>query len=193
MAAGKIKVTEAAALLHVSDQFVRIGMQRGILPIGTALKMSTKWTYQIRDIGGGKMEKKIFYTLQQQKGVKGVRKECGYELEIATRKFYGYVSADQTVYIIDPRNGIAIMSCDTALICDDEILREEKEIECIKYVAKRAIERGILERLKEKEKKKSYKLTIKAFKAFVKAEILLEKQNAEVLKELKELAKEENT
>lgn len=32
------------------------------------------------------MEKKIFYTLQQQKGVKGVRKECGYELEIATRK-----------------------------------------------------------------------------------------------------------
>jgi len=72
------------------------------------------------------MEKKIFYTLKQQKGVKGVRKECGYELEIATRKFYGYVSADQTVYIIDPRNGIAIMSCDTALICDDEILREEK-------------------------------------------------------------------
>ena len=45
MAAGKIKVTEAAALLHVSDQFVRIGMQ----PIGTALKMSTKWTYQISE------------------------------------------------------------------------------------------------------------------------------------------------
>ena len=137
------------------------------------------------------MEKKIFYTLQQQKGVKGVRKECGYELEIATRKFYSYVSADQTVYIIDPRNGIAIMSCDTALICDDEILREEKEIECIKYVATRAIEKGIIERLKEKEKekKKSYKLTIKAFKAFVKAETLLEKQNVEVLKEL---AKEEN-
>lgn len=99
------------------------------------------------------MEKKIFYTLQKQKSVKGVRKECGYELEIATRKFYGYVSADQTVYIIDPRNGIAIMSCDTALICDDEILREEKEIECIKYAAKRVIEKGIFERLKEKEKK----------------------------------------
>ena len=97
------------------------------------------------------MEKKIFYTLQQRKGVKGVRKECGYELEIATRKFYGYVSADQTVYIIDPRNGIAIMSCDTALICDDEILRGEKEIECIKYAAKRVIEKDIFERLKEKE------------------------------------------
>ena len=81
------------------------------------------------------------------------------------------------------------MSCDTALICDDEMLREEKEIECIKYAAKRVIEKGIFERLKEKEKKKSYKLTIKAFKAFVKAETLLEKQNAEVLKEL---AKGEN-
>lgn len=42
MAAGKIKVTEAAALLHVSDSSSESGMQRGILPIGTALKMSTK-------------------------------------------------------------------------------------------------------------------------------------------------------
>lgn len=47
MEVGKIKVTEAAALLHVSDQFVRIAMQRGTLPIGAALKMSSRWTYQI--------------------------------------------------------------------------------------------------------------------------------------------------
>lgn len=47
MGIGKIRVTEAAAVLHVSDQFVRIGLQRGILPIGTAVKMSSKWTYQI--------------------------------------------------------------------------------------------------------------------------------------------------
>ncbi len=44
---GKIKVTEAAAILHVSDQFVRVAMQRGILPIGVACKMSSRWTYQI--------------------------------------------------------------------------------------------------------------------------------------------------
>lgn len=44
---GKITVVEAAKILHVSDQFVRIGLQRGILPIGTAIKMSSKWTYQI--------------------------------------------------------------------------------------------------------------------------------------------------
>lgn len=44
---GRIKVTEVAALLHVSDQFVRIAMQQGVLPIGAALKMSSRWTYQI--------------------------------------------------------------------------------------------------------------------------------------------------
>ena len=64
MSTGKIKVTEAAAVLHVSDQFVRIGMQRGILPIGTALKMSTKWTYQISpkllaEYSGADIEKEL--------------------------------------------------------------------------------------------------------------------------------------
>lgn len=47
METGKIKVTEAAAILHVSQQYVRIGLQRGVLPIGTAIKMSSKWTYNI--------------------------------------------------------------------------------------------------------------------------------------------------
>lgn len=46
---GKIKVSEAAALLHVSQQFVRVGMQQNVLPIGTALKMSSKWTYNITE------------------------------------------------------------------------------------------------------------------------------------------------
>lgn len=45
----KITVVEAAKILHVSDQFVRIGMQQNVLPIGTALKMSSKWTYQISE------------------------------------------------------------------------------------------------------------------------------------------------
>lgn len=49
MNTGKITVVEAAKILHVSDQFVRIGMQRNVLPIGTALKMSSKWTYQISE------------------------------------------------------------------------------------------------------------------------------------------------
>ncbi len=64
MGTGKIKVTEAAAILHVSDQFVRIGLQRSILPIGTAIKMSSKWTYQISpkmlaDYSGADVEKEL--------------------------------------------------------------------------------------------------------------------------------------
>lgn len=43
----RISVKEAAEVLGVSPQFVRIGLQKGILPIGTAIKMSSKWTYHI--------------------------------------------------------------------------------------------------------------------------------------------------
>ena len=43
----KITVKQAAALLGVSEQFVRIGMRRGELPIGSAVKMSSVWTYHI--------------------------------------------------------------------------------------------------------------------------------------------------
>lgn len=44
-----LSVKEAAKLLGKSEQFVRIGLQRGILPFGYAVKMSTKWTYHISD------------------------------------------------------------------------------------------------------------------------------------------------
>ena len=42
-------VKEAARLLGKSEQFVRIVLQRGILPFGYAVKMSSKWTYHISD------------------------------------------------------------------------------------------------------------------------------------------------
>lgn len=45
--AARIRVDEAARLMGVSAQFVRIGMQRGTLPIGQAVKMSSHWTYYI--------------------------------------------------------------------------------------------------------------------------------------------------
>lgn len=49
MAVGKIKVVEAATILNVSDQFVRIAMQQGVLNIGAAVKMSSVWTYNISE------------------------------------------------------------------------------------------------------------------------------------------------
>lgn len=46
---GRILPTEAAAILNVSPQFVRIAMQQGKLPIGTAVRMSSIWTYHISE------------------------------------------------------------------------------------------------------------------------------------------------
>ena len=43
----RVKIKEAAELLGISQQFIRIGMQRNQLPIGTAVKMSSVWTYYI--------------------------------------------------------------------------------------------------------------------------------------------------
>ena len=42
-------VKEAAKLLNKSEQFVKIGLQRGILPFGYAVKISSKWTYHISE------------------------------------------------------------------------------------------------------------------------------------------------
>lgn len=40
-------VREAAEVLGKSQQFIRVGLQKGILPFGSAVKMSTRWTYYI--------------------------------------------------------------------------------------------------------------------------------------------------
>lgn len=44
----KLTVAEAANLMGVSQQFIRIGLQRGLLPFGTAVQISRKrYTYFI--------------------------------------------------------------------------------------------------------------------------------------------------
>lgn len=43
----KITIKEAAKLLDKSELFVRVALQKGIFPFGTALKMSSKYTYYI--------------------------------------------------------------------------------------------------------------------------------------------------
>jgi len=42
-----ISVKEAAEKLGKSQQFIRVGLQRGLLPFGVAVKISTRWTYHI--------------------------------------------------------------------------------------------------------------------------------------------------
>ena len=43
----KISVKEAAEIMGKSQQFVRVGLQRGLLHFGTAIKLSSMWTYHI--------------------------------------------------------------------------------------------------------------------------------------------------
>ena len=64
MEIGRILPTEAATILNVSPQFVRIAMKQGKLPIGTAVQMSSIWTYHISekllaDYSGKDIEKEI--------------------------------------------------------------------------------------------------------------------------------------
>jgi hypothetical protein len=40
-------IKQASALLGVSEQFLRIGLQQGKFPFGTAVKTSSRWTYYI--------------------------------------------------------------------------------------------------------------------------------------------------
>ena len=59
-----MNVREAAKILNVSQEFVRIGLQQQRLPIGTAVKMSSKWTYHIS-------EKKLYeYIAREDNGSK---------------------------------------------------------------------------------------------------------------------------
>lgn len=42
-----VPVTVAAKRLDKSEQFIRVGLQRGILPFGVAVKLSSVFTYHI--------------------------------------------------------------------------------------------------------------------------------------------------
>lgn len=42
-----LSIKQAAEIVGKSQQFVRLGLQRKEFPFGTAVKLSTKWTYYI--------------------------------------------------------------------------------------------------------------------------------------------------
>lgn len=43
----KISIKQAAETMGKCQQFVRVGLQRGLLPFGTAVKVTTRWNYYI--------------------------------------------------------------------------------------------------------------------------------------------------
>ena len=44
----RVTVTQAAKLIGASPEYVRYALREGRLPIGSAVKMSRKWTYNIQ-------------------------------------------------------------------------------------------------------------------------------------------------
>ena len=50
MAENRLSIKEAAALMNVSEQFIRVGMQRNLLPFGFAVKNKSKWCYYISPV-----------------------------------------------------------------------------------------------------------------------------------------------
>ena len=66
----KITPEQAAAVMGCSSQFVRIGLQRALLEIGDAVKMSTKWTY---NISPAKLAARQGISMDQlEKAIKGI-------------------------------------------------------------------------------------------------------------------------
>lgn len=65
---GNIKVVDAARIMGKSQQFVRIGLQRGLLPFGTAIQMTSMWTYHISP--------KLFYEYMGPEFKEIIEKEC---------------------------------------------------------------------------------------------------------------------
>jgi hypothetical protein len=43
----QITVQQAAEIMKKGAQFVRVGLQRGLLPFGTAVKVKQRWNYYI--------------------------------------------------------------------------------------------------------------------------------------------------
>ena len=44
----RVTVTQAAKMIGASPEFVRYALREGRLPIGSAVKMSTRWTYNVQ-------------------------------------------------------------------------------------------------------------------------------------------------
>ena len=69
----RVSVTEAAAILGTSPQFIRIAMQQGVLRIGACVKMSSIWTYNISpkllaDYCGKDIEEEVRKLREKQNG-----------------------------------------------------------------------------------------------------------------------------
>ena len=130
-------------------------------------------------------KRKIFYSVIQADGITGIRKQDGYELQIDGETFNAYHSMrDDRIYILDPKNGIALQIYDVDENEDELLL----EIDLIEKAKEKLLQSETLSRWKEKRDNESYRLLERMFKAYKRAESLREKQKELVCRENKEAA-----
>ena len=131
------------------------------------------------------IKRKIFYSVIQADGITGIRKQDGYELQIDGETFNAYHSMrDDRIYILDPKNGIALQIYDVDENEDELLL----EIDLIEKAKEKLLQSETLSRWKEKRDNESYRLLERMFKAYKRAESLREKQKELVCRENKEAA-----
>lgn len=130
------------------------------------------------------IKRKIFYSVIRADGITGIKEQNGYELQIDGETFNAYHSMrDSRVYIIDPKNGLALQIYDV-----DESEDELSEIKLIEKAKEKLLQSETLSRWKEKRDNESYRLLERMFKAYKRAESLREKQKELVCRENKEAA-----
>ena len=72
----------------------------------------------------------MFYSVVQENNIVGLRKQDGYEIEVDGIKFNAYKSMiDGRVYILDPKNGIAVFiySDDTDVLSHHDPVEKAKD------------------------------------------------------------------
>jgi len=50
MGKNRLSIKEAATLMEVSEQFVRVGLQNNKFPFGYAIRNKTRWNYYISPV-----------------------------------------------------------------------------------------------------------------------------------------------
>lgn len=119
------------------------------------------------------IKRKIFYSVIQADGITGIKKQDGYEFKIDGETFNAYHSMrDDRIYILDPKNGIALQIYDVDENEDELLL----EIDLIEKAKEKLLQSETLSRWKEKRDNESYRLLERMFKAYKRAESLREKQ-----------------
>lgn len=132
------------------------------------------------------MKRAVFYTIVQKDEIIGLQQQDGFEFEMDGIQLNGYVSENDTVYIIDPTNGIAIFVRKLYETYGTELAAMKYARQCL------FDDKDFVERWKTAKEKENYKLTVEMFDAYKKAEILREKQKEATRREMKEKEEQEN-